>query len=195
MSSPQVQPWSFDLWGASWLGQVLQLWPSSGRRFRVKVRTDPLSSIPLHQLTPFTAGGVQQYLQYIYGEAFGFLAAWTWAVAVVPASLAILSIVFVESIYSATGVTDQPDRMAHKLLSSLVLLIISMANSVSTQFSTRLNTFFLTTKFAAIALTVVAGLGFVLYHLARWDRDNSREPQDWLTRVWFGCSQHRWLGR
>ncbi|GLA73734.1 Y+L amino acid transporter [Aspergillus tubingensis] len=140
-------------------------------------------------------GGVQQYLQYIYGEAFGFLAAWTWAVAVVPASLAILSIVFVESIYSATGVTDQPDRMAHKLLSSLVLLIISMANSVSTQFSTRLNTFFLTTKFAAIALTVVVGLGVVLYHLARWDRDNSREPQDWLTRAWFGCSQQRWLGR
>ncbi|GFN18261.1 amino acid transporter [Aspergillus tubingensis] len=141
-------------------------------------------------------GGVQQYLQYIYGEAFGFLAAWTWAVAVVPASLAILSIVFVESIYSATGVTDQPDRIAHKLLSSLVLLIVSMANSVSTQFSTRLNTFFLTTKFAAIALTVVAGLGVVLYHLARWDRDNSREPQDWLTRgdrvaevTWVGSSR------
>ncbi|RAK89727.1 amino acid transporter [Aspergillus costaricaensis CBS 115574] len=132
-------------------------------------------------------GGVQQYLQYIYDEAFGFLAAWTWVVAVVPASLAILSIVFVESIYSATGVTDQPDRMAHKLLSSLVLLIISMANSVSTQFSTRLNTFFLTTKFAAIALTVVAGLGVVLYHLAGWDRDNSGEPQDWLTRAWFGA--------
>ncbi|RAH63220.1 amino acid transporter [Aspergillus piperis CBS 112811] len=92
-------------------------------------------------------GGVQQYLQYIYSEAFGFLAGWTWVVAVVPASLAILSIVFVESIYSATGVTDQPDRMAHKLLSSLV-------------FSTRLNTFSFTTMFAAIAVTVVAGLGF-----------------------------------
>ncbi|GLB09432.1 Y+L amino acid transporter [Aspergillus tubingensis] len=132
-------------------------------------------------------GGVQQYLQYIYGEAFGFLAAWTWVVAVVPASLAILSIVFVESIYSATGGTDQPDRMAHKLLSSLVLLIISRANSVSTQFSTRLNTFFISTKFAAIAVTVVAGLGVVVYHLAGWDRDNSREPQDWLTRAWFGA--------
>ncbi|PWY61960.1 amino acid transporter [Aspergillus eucalypticola CBS 122712] len=116
-------------------------------------------------------GGVQQYLQYIYSEAFGFLAA----------------IVFVESIYSATGVTDQPDRTANKLISSLVLLVISMANSVSTQFSTRLNTFFLTTKFAAIAVTMVAGLGVVFYHLAGWDRDNSREPQDWLTRAWFGA--------
>ncbi|OJZ90178.1 hypothetical protein ASPFODRAFT_56512 [Aspergillus luchuensis CBS 106.47] len=106
-------------------------------------------------------GGVQQYLQYISGEAFGFLAGWTWVVAVVPASLAILSIVFVESIYSATG------------------LIISIANSVSTQFSMRLNTFFFTTMFAAIAVTVVAGLGVVFYHLASWDRDHSREPQDW----------------
>ncbi|GAT19441.1 solute carrier family 7 protein [Aspergillus luchuensis] len=130
-------------------------------------------------------GGVQPYLQYIYGEAFGFLAAWIWVIAVVPASLAILNIVFVESIYSATGVTDQPDRLAHALLASQVLLVISMAISVSTQFSTRVNTFFLTTKFAAIAVTVVAGLGVVYYHLAGWDRDNAREPQDWLTRAWF----------
>ncbi|GKZ21794.1 Y+L amino acid transporter [Aspergillus brasiliensis] len=132
-------------------------------------------------------GGVQPYLQYIYGDVFGFLAAWTWVIAVVPASLAILSIVFVESIYSAAGVTDQPDRMAHKVLSALVLLIISMANSVSTQFSTRLNKFFVTAKFAAILAIVVAGLGVVSYHLAGWDRDSPLASQDWLTRDWFGA--------
>lgn len=27
-------------------------------------------------------GGVQPYLKYIYGDVFGFLAAWTWVVAV-----------------------------------------------------------------------------------------------------------------
>ncbi|GKZ71384.1 Y+L amino acid transporter [Aspergillus niger] len=132
-------------------------------------------------------GGVQPYLQYIYGEVFGFLAAWTWVIAVVPASLAILSIVFVESIYSATGVTDQPNTMTHKILSALLLLLISMANSVSTQFSTRLSRFFVTTKFAAILVTVVAGLGVVVYHLAGWDRASPSAPQDWLDRDWFAA--------
>src|SRR6478609_1102524 len=51
-------------------------------------------------------GGVQPYLQHIYGDIWGFLAAWTWIVAVMPATLAILSIVFVESAYSATGVIN-----------------------------------------------------------------------------------------
>ncbi|GLA33834.1 Y+L amino acid transporter [Aspergillus niger] len=102
-------------------------------------------------------GGVQPYLQHIYGEVFGFLAAWTWVIAVVPASLAILNIVFVESIYSATG------------------------------FSTQLNRFFVTTKFAAILVTVVAGLGVVVYHLAGWDRASPSAPQDWLARDWFGA--------
>ncbi|GLA02099.1 Y+L amino acid transporter [Aspergillus niger] len=121
-------------------------------------------------------GGVQPYLQYIYGEVFGFLAAWTWVIAVVPASLAILNIVFVESIYSATGVTDQPNTMAHKIL---FLFCYS-----SSAWQTR---FFVTTKFAAILVTVVAGLGVVVYHLAGWDRASPSAPQDWLARDWFGA--------
>ena len=56
-------------------------------------------------------GGVQPYLQRIYGDFVGFLAAWTWIVAVMPATLAILSIVFVESAYSAAGITDQASRI------------------------------------------------------------------------------------
>lgn len=77
--------------------------------------------------------------------------------------------------------------MTHKILSALLLLLISMANSVSTQFSTRLNRFFVTTKFAAILVTVVAGLGVVVYHLASWDRVSPSAPQDWLARDWFAA--------
>ncbi|TAQ91381.1 hypothetical protein B7494_g319 [Chlorociboria aeruginascens] len=64
-------------------------------------------------------GGVQPYLQYIFGDIFGFLAAWTWIVAVMPATLAILSIVFIESIFSAAGTTDQAGSIEHKLLDSI----------------------------------------------------------------------------
>ncbi|PLB51988.1 amino acid transporter [Aspergillus steynii IBT 23096] len=129
-------------------------------------------------------GGVQPYLQYIFGDVFGFLAAWTWIVAVMPATLAILSIVFVESIFSAAGVTDQAGSIGHKLLSILVLVAVSVANSISTKVSTRLNGFFVTTKFVAIAGIVIAGLVVVILQVSGINRDAG--PRDWHTKPWFG---------
>ncbi|KAI1146330.1 amino acid/polyamine transporter I [Nemania diffusa] len=130
-------------------------------------------------------GGVQPYLRYIFGDIFGFLAAWTWIVAVMPATLAILSIVFVESIYSAAGVTDQADRIEHKLLSILILAVIGVANSISTKTSTRLNGFFVVTKFATIGAVVVAGLVVVIIQATHPDRDDVG-GRDWFTKPWFG---------
>ncbi|PWY96113.1 amino acid transporter [Aspergillus sclerotioniger CBS 115572] len=131
-------------------------------------------------------GGVQPYLQYIFGDVFGFLAAWTWVIAIVPASLAIASIVFVESIYSAVGVTDRSGKLTHKALAMLVIIVIGMANSVSTQFTTCLNRFFVMTKFAAILAIVTAAFGVVLSHLVGWNQTPQPESHDWLTRSWFG---------
>ncbi|KAL4778301.1 amino acid/polyamine transporter I [Aspergillus varians] len=129
-------------------------------------------------------GGVQPYLQYIFGDVFGFLAAWTWIVAVIPASLAIMSIVFVESVYSAIGENNRTQGALHKVLSILVLIIFSMANGISTKATTRLNRFFVTSKFTAIVATVVAGIAVVLYHLA--SRGTDEPPQDWWSKSWFG---------
>ncbi|PYI35608.1 amino acid transporter [Aspergillus indologenus CBS 114.80] len=129
-------------------------------------------------------GGVQPYLQYIFGDLCGFLAAWTWIIAVMPATLAILSIVFVESIYSAAGVTDQAAALSHKLLSILILVVVSVANSISTKVSTRLNGFFVSTKFVTIAAVVVAGLGVVIAHLAK--SDSAHGSRDWFQNPWFG---------
>ncbi|KAI0521197.1 amino acid/polyamine transporter I [Xylaria bambusicola] len=130
-------------------------------------------------------GGVQPYLRYIFGDVFGFLAAWTWIVAVMPATLAILSIVFVESIYSAAGITDQADRIEHKLLSILILVVIGVANSISTKTSTRLNGFFVVTKFTTIAAVVVAGLVVVIIQATHPNRDDVG-GRDWFTKPWFG---------
>ncbi|GLA62835.1 hypothetical protein AtubIFM55763_004947 [Aspergillus tubingensis] len=134
-------------------------------------------------------GGVQPYLRYIYGDVFGFLAAWTWIIAVMPATLAILSIVFIESIFSAAGVTDQAGSLSHKLLSILVLLVIGLANSISTKVSTRLNGFSVTTKFIAIAAIVVAGLVVVILQVSGINRDAG--SNDWLKHPWFG-SRNTW---
>ena len=127
---------------------------------------------------------MQPYLQHIYGDVFGFLAAWTWIVAVMPATLAILSIVFVESIFSAAGVTDQAGKVTHKLLSVLILVVMNGANSISTGASTRLNNFFVTTKFATILAVVVAGIVVVI--LGASDPDKHVGGGDWRTKSWFG---------
>ncbi|KAL1847722.1 hypothetical protein Plec18167_009310 [Paecilomyces lecythidis] len=129
-------------------------------------------------------GGVQPYLQYIFGDVFGFLAAWTWIIAIMPATLAILSIVFIESIYSAAGITNAATSIEHKLLSILVLVIISLANSISTKATTRLNNFFVVTKFVSIAGVVIAGLVVIIIQTSHPNRDIG--GRDWFTRSWFG---------
>ncbi|POS72204.1 hypothetical protein DHEL01_v209399 [Diaporthe helianthi] len=128
-------------------------------------------------------GGVQPYLKYIYGDVFGHLAAWTWVVAVMPATLAILSIVFVESIFSAAGVTDQTASVWHKLLSVLIMVVMNLANSISTRASTRLNKFFVTTKFVSIFAVVLAGVVVLIISLASPDREVG--GGDWNRKNWF----------
>ncbi|KAK7749636.1 hypothetical protein SLS53_000214 [Cytospora paraplurivora] len=128
-------------------------------------------------------GGVQPYLKYIYGDIFGHIAAWTWVVAIMPATLAILGIVFVESIFSAAGVTDQAASVSHKLLSALIMVIMNLANSISTKASTRLNNFFVTTKFISVFGVVLAGLIVLIIQLA--NHDSKVGGGDWATKSWF----------
>ena len=107
-----------------------------------------------------------------------------------PATLAILSIVFIESIYTAAGTPGESERITHKLLSILVLFAISVANSISTKASTRLNNFFVVTKFVTIAAVVLAGLVVVILHLVghpvNEDGDGDVGGGDWARRPWFG---------
>jgi L-type amino acid transporter 9 len=127
-------------------------------------------------------GGIQPYLSYIYGEVFGFMAAWSWIVATMPATLAILSIVFVESIYSSFGVNEPEPPITHKLLSLLVLVVVSTANSISTKTSTRLSSFFVAIKLLTIFLLIVAGLTAVFVYLGG-HRDLG--GGDWHEKGWF----------
>ncbi|ORY17017.1 amino acid transporter [Clohesyomyces aquaticus] len=128
-------------------------------------------------------GGIQPYLTHIYGEVFGFLAAWSWIVAVMPATLAILSIVFVESVYSSLGVNDANPGITHKLFSLLVLVVVGTANSISTKTSTRLGSFFVLVKLLSIFLLIVAGLTVVFVYLGSHGKDLG--GGDWHSKGWF----------
>jgi len=100
-----------------------------------------------------------------------------------PATLAILSIVFVESAYSATGVINEDHRISHKLLSILVLIVMSVANSISTKASTRLNGFFVVLKFVSILVVVMAALAVVGVHATHPDKEVG--GGDWFKKNWF----------
>lgn len=101
-----------------------------------------------------------------------------------PATLAILSIVFVESAYSAAGIPDEGGKIGHKLLSVLVLVIMSVANSISTKASTRLNGFFVVTKFVSILAIVIAGL--VVIFVDVYSPGPPIGGRDWYSKPWFG---------
>lgn len=135
-------------------------------------------------------GGVQPYLEHMFGEVFGFLAAWTWVVAVMPATLALLSMVFVETIFSAAGRPGEERRLTHKVLAIGVLAAVAAINSFGTRASTRLNNFFVCTKFTTILLVATAGLVVVVVQttdpvgrdLGGWD---------WFEKPWFGYRDSR----
>jgi amino acid transporter len=118
----------------------------------------------------------------------GFLAAWGWIVAVMPATISLLSIVFVETIYSAMGITGEAGALTHKLLAVLVLVVVSLCNCISTRASNRLNGFFLSTKFATIIFVVVAGLAVIVLQVSKPDREDIG-GRDWFTRPWFGVRE------
>jgi L-type amino acid transporter 9 len=127
-------------------------------------------------------GGIQPYLTHIYGETWGYMAAWSWIVATMPATLAILSIVFVESIYSSLGINEPAPPITHKLLSLLVLAIITTLNSISTKTSTRLSGFFVAIKFLTILLLIIAGL-VVVFIFVGGGKDFG--GHDWHSQGWF----------
>jgi len=130
-------------------------------------------------------GGIQFYLRYIYGDLIGFLAAWNWVTAVMPATLSILSIVFVESIYSAfhgaSGGTAT--GIGYKFLSILVLFVMALANSIGTKASNRLGNFFLVIKLGSVALLVIAGLSVAIIYAADHKKDFG--GGDWHNKPWF----------
>ncbi|KAL5117902.1 hypothetical protein ACEQ8H_004220 [Pleosporales sp. CAS-2024a] len=127
-------------------------------------------------------GGIQPYLTYMYGDVWGYMAAWSWIVATMPATLGILSIVFVESIYSSMGINEPSPPMTHKLLSVLVLVCVTTLNSISTKASTRLSSFFVAIKLLTILLLIVAGLVVLFVYIGK-SKDHG--GGDWHSKSWF----------
>ncbi|KAF2667760.1 amino acid transporter [Microthyrium microscopicum] len=130
------------------------------------------------------AGGIQEYLRYIYGDAAASCMAWVWIFAVKPSAMAIQGIVIGESI--GYGLNDgrqgrflSPWTM--KGIALVVMNVIVLLNLRSTNASVKLSSAFTAMKLFAAASIAVGGIVVVLRHLAgHRDPDNS----DWYTSSW-----------
>lgn len=127
-------------------------------------------------------GGVQGYLSYVYGDVVGYLAAWSWIVATMPATVGILGIVFVESVASSLGVNEPSPPISHRLMSVGVVVCVGVLNSISTRTSTRLSGFFVGVKFLTVLLLMLAGVVVVGVYIGKWEDWGGG---DWRRKGWF----------
>jgi len=127
-------------------------------------------------------GGVQEYLQYIYGDFAALLVSITWIAAVKPCSMAILSLIFAQywthAIFGGEGDTFWLD----KSLAIGVLASLTLFNSISTKTSSNLNGIFSLIKLSTVGIIVVLA---ILAMFTGLNAQGSRPSMDWKTRDWF----------
>lgn len=132
------------------------------------------------------SGGMQDYLQYMYGDTSAFTMAWMWIVIVKPASMATLSILFVEALslgLATTGI-EGVSYVHTKLAALLTWVVVVLFNCINTRMTTRLSEYFVLLKLTTVLLIAFTGLIVFVNHFANPDSSFSGN-KDWYTRNWF----------
>ena len=135
------------------------------------------ASLPLN-------GGMQEYLQYIYGDTMAFLMAWIYIMAVKPSAMAILSIVIAESVGSVIWPSAPPAEWLLKVIAVTAMVVIVLANSINTKTTMRLSESFTFSKIGTVALIVLGGVVALFAHFINPDSALSGS-KDWYSRDWF----------
>ncbi|KAF2183127.1 amino acid transporter [Zopfia rhizophila CBS 207.26] len=128
-------------------------------------------------------GGMQEYLQHVYGDTMAFLMAWIYIMAVKPSSMAIQSIVIAESIASVNSTAPWAGWKL-KLLAIFAFVSMAIINSISTRVTMRLSESFTVVKIITVVLIVIGGFIAVIAHAMDPDSPLSGS-RDWYTRNWF----------
>ncbi|KAF2835383.1 hypothetical protein M501DRAFT_1008572 [Patellaria atrata CBS 101060] len=118
-------------------------------------------------------GGMQEYLHHIYGPFLSFLTAWIWMLAVKPASIAILSLVFAHS-------------WVDKFLALLVLFTVTLFNCMSMHATNTMAKAFLYLKLSTVCLLLLCCLAAVTFGL---NLGNDELSSDWKQYNWFSVTK------
>jgi len=104
------------------------------------------------------SGGEYQYLTAAYGEAFGFLYAWTSVVVTKPSGIAIIAVGFAEYVTAPFYPGCSAPQNIQKCASAFCLILITTINCFSVKVSNGVQVFFTAAKLLIIAAIVVSGL-------------------------------------
>jgi solute carrier family 7 (L-type amino acid transporter), member 9/15 len=132
-------------------------------------------------------GGMQEYLQYIYGDFLAFLASWIWILAVKPSSMAVLSIIFAQ--YWTNAIlppSSSHTSWVNNVLALVALTIMILLNALSLNTTTRMTNYFLWLKLGTVVLLLLCCILSVALGLHLGAAESN---QDWLDRNWFSSSQ------
>ncbi|MCJ1313510.1 hypothetical protein MMC25_007189 [Agyrium rufum] len=126
-------------------------------------------------------GGMQEYLEYIYGDFLASVMSWIWIVAVKPSSMAILSIIFAEYWMGINSMKAQ-NGWTTKLIALGALGVLLLANCISSSFSTGLTRFLFYTKLLTVCFLVLLTFLVLAVEL---NKDGKGVSHDWRTKPWF----------
>src|ERR1700760_1808302 len=122
-------------------GEAILVWVVAG----LLAWTGAASFIELGLAIPRN-GGIQEYLQYCYGDFVGFLFTWTWTVIVKPAANAVIATVLGDYLSSMFSPSHQPIMILSKILGCLAVAIIGFINCLGARTSRNVATGFMIFK-------------------------------------------------
>ena len=131
-------------------------------------------------------GGMQEYLSYIYGDYLASVMGWLWVMAVNPASMAIISIIFGQYWTDMTISPESKSVWIEKLLAIIALCTIVAVNAMSTKNATRLTNLLLLIKLLAIVFVVAIAVLVIAFNL---NSEGEGPSQDWKSRNWFASRE------
>jgi amino acid transporter len=105
-------------------------------------------------------GGIQEYLQYCYGDFAGFLFTWTWTIIVKPAANAVIATVLGDYLSSTMSPSNQPITIISKVLGTLFIVIITFINCLGARTSRNVATGFLVFKLILAFSIISIGISF-----------------------------------
>jgi amino acid transporter len=152
-------------------GQGLLVWLLGG----LLVWTGAASFIELGLRIPRN-GGIQEYLQTVYGDVGGFLFTWTWTVIAKPSANAVIASIFAS--YVLGGAVASP--LVLKAVALLCVWAVTFVNCLGATAGANAANLFLVLKLCALGAIIV--LGSVTWVLGYGDGVPSTESG------WFGNS-------
>lgn len=124
-------------------------------------------------------GGIQEYLQYCYGDFLGFLFSWMWCVVSKPSAIAMIAMVFADHLCSVTFPADLLSIWTIRFVALIGIISITFINCLGIKSGVNVANGFLILKLLAVFSIAVIGITVAI----RGTGDGvGRDQHGWFTK-------------